>query len=128
MNERDVFTAALHRPPEERSAFLDEACHGEVRLRQQFFCLPRPLGRLYSLLFLGCGTVSGGEGPSGQFVGAEASGLPPGSPCRSQARLAASLRPVRSGNTRRGNAPSERPLPAPGAGSATLALRVRLTG
>jgi hypothetical protein len=46
MNERDVFTAALHRPPEERSAFLDEACHGEVRLRQQFFCLPRPPGAI----------------------------------------------------------------------------------
>jgi serine/threonine protein kinase/tetratricopeptide (TPR) repeat protein len=35
MNEREIFTAALHRPPEERSAFLDEACHGDALLRQQ---------------------------------------------------------------------------------------------
>jgi tetratricopeptide (TPR) repeat protein/serine/threonine protein kinase len=50
MNERDVFTAALHRPPEERSAFLDEACHGDALLRQQVDALLREHAQLGSYL------------------------------------------------------------------------------
>jgi hypothetical protein len=50
MNERDIFTAALHRPPEERSAFLDEACHGDARLRQQVDALLREHAQLGSYL------------------------------------------------------------------------------
>jgi tetratricopeptide (TPR) repeat protein len=50
MNERDIFTAALHRPPEERSAFLDEACHGDARLRQQVVALLHEHAQLGSYL------------------------------------------------------------------------------
>jgi hypothetical protein len=46
MNERDIFTAALHRPPEERSAFLDEACQGDAPLRQQVDALLREHAQL----------------------------------------------------------------------------------
>src|ERR1044071_6688291 len=33
--EEALFTAALHRPPAERAAFLDGACHGDPGLRQR---------------------------------------------------------------------------------------------
>ena len=35
MNEEAIFHAALAKPPEERAAFLDEACAGDVALRQR---------------------------------------------------------------------------------------------
>ena len=50
MNERDIFTAALHRPPEERSAFLGEACHGDALLRQQVEALLHEHAQLGSYL------------------------------------------------------------------------------
>ena len=30
----DVFQSAVERPPEERAAFLEEACHGDEGLRR----------------------------------------------------------------------------------------------
>jgi serine/threonine protein kinase/tetratricopeptide (TPR) repeat protein len=50
MNERDIFTAALHRPPAVRSAFLDEACHGDALLRQQVDALFHEHAQLGSFL------------------------------------------------------------------------------
>jgi hypothetical protein len=50
MNERDIFTAALHRPPSERSEFLDEACRGDALLREQVDALLREHAQLGSYL------------------------------------------------------------------------------
>src|SRR5258707_13963219 len=51
MNEREIFVAALQKAaPGERAAFLDEACGGNVGLRQQVDTLLREHEQLGSFL------------------------------------------------------------------------------
>jgi serine/threonine protein kinase/Flp pilus assembly protein TadD len=50
MNEREIFTAALHKSPEERAAFLDQVCQGDSQLRQQVEALLDEHAKLGSYL------------------------------------------------------------------------------
>src|SRR5262245_54777186 len=50
MTEREIFTAALHKPPEERAAFLDEACDGNTSLRLRVEALLHEQAQLGSYL------------------------------------------------------------------------------
>ena len=45
MNEEEIFHQALARSPEERAAYLDQACQGDTRLRGEVVWLPVEVGQ-----------------------------------------------------------------------------------